>query len=78
MTGKNPISKQFFSKDNVFISFQLTKMRSELAKSIRQAKAAKKIKQYSVDQNGRLTVLTEASSSWTEVPSLDKLNEIIR
>ena len=77
LTGKNPQSKDYFSKDNVYISFQLTKERSTLAKAVREAKGAKNIKQYSIDQNGRITIRTQTSTSWKEVTSLESLKNFV-
>ena len=77
LNGKNPSSKEYFSKDNVYISFQLTKKKSDLAKAVRVAKVARKIKQYSIDQNGRITIRIQDSSAWTEVTSQVHLNDLL-
>ena len=45
-----------FSKDNVFINFQLTKRRGDICKEVRQAKKDNIIKSYEIDTNGRIFV----------------------
>lgn len=50
LTGKG------FSEQNIFINFMLTPRRTEISKQVRQAKKAKLIAKYSVDQNGRIYV----------------------
>ena len=45
-----------FSKDNIFINFQLTKRRGDLAKEVRKAKKDGVIKSYEIDMNGRIFV----------------------
>ena len=45
-----------FSKDNIFINFQLTKRRGDICKEVRQAKIDKIVKNYEIDANGRIFV----------------------
>ena len=45
-----------FSKDNIFINFQLTKQRGEICKEVRRAKKDNVIKSYEIDVNGRIYV----------------------
>ena len=45
-----------FSKDNIFINFQLTKRRGDICKEVRQAKIDKIVKKYEIDANGRIFV----------------------
>ena len=45
-----------FSKDNIFINFQLTKRRGEIAKEVRKAKKDGVVKSYEIDMNGRIFV----------------------
>ena len=45
-----------FSKDNIFLNFQLTKRRGDLAKEVRKAKKDGVIKSYEIDMNGRIFV----------------------
>ena len=45
-----------FSKDNIFINFQLTKVRGEICKEVRRAKKDNRIKSYEIDVNGRIFI----------------------
>ena len=45
-----------FSRDNVFINFQLTKKRGNICKEVRRAKKENLIKNYDIDANGRIFV----------------------
>ena len=45
-----------FSKDNIFINFQLTKRRGEIAKEVRKAKKDGVVKSYEIDMKGRIFV----------------------
>ena len=45
-----------FTRDNVFINFQLTKRRGEICKEVRKAKKDNLIKSYETDVNGRIRV----------------------
>ena len=76
--GKNPTTKKYFSDDNVYVNFQLTKAKGHLSKVVREAKSKKEIKLYSVDQNGRITIKINDSTQWTEVKSSDHLQSLIR
>ena len=51
MSGENN-----FSKDNIFINFQLTKRRGEIAQEVRKAKKDGLVKSYEIDMNGRIFV----------------------
>ena len=64
---------------NVFINYQLTKRRADLAKKVREAKSGGKIEKYSVDQNGKFKVKTKnpADKEWPVVKTVDDLNKII-
>ena len=77
LTGKNSDTNTNFTQDNVYLNFQLTKKRSELLKSVRQAKIENKIKKYGVDQNGRLTVKVKSTARWEEVSSVSALQSAI-
>ena len=45
-----------FSKDNIFLNFQLTKRRGDICKEVRQAKKDNIVKHYEIDANGRIFV----------------------
>ena len=45
-----------FTKDNIFINFQLTKRRGDICKEVRQAKKDNVVKNYEIDANGRIFV----------------------
>ena len=45
-----------FTRENVFINFQLTKKRGEICKEVRRAKKENLIKNYDIDANGRLFI----------------------
>ena len=77
LTGKNSANGQSFTDANVFINFQLTRRRGELAKKVREAKFSKGIIKYGTDQNGRITVRVNATSPWMEVTSIDHLAHLI-
>jgi hypothetical protein len=54
--AKGMLTGKGFSDHNIFINFMLTPRRSEISKQVRQAKKAKLIAKYSVDQNGKFFV----------------------
>ena len=56
-----------FSKDNVFINFQLTKKRGEICKEVRQAKIDGIVKSYEIDANGRIFIRYASSGVKTEI-----------
>ena len=57
------IAENNFSKDNIFINFQLTKMRGEICKEVRRAKKENLIKSYEIDVNGRIYVRENENKS---------------
>jgi hypothetical protein len=77
MTGKNFKTGDYFTDANVFINFQLTKMRGDLAKEVRKAKYSKDIVKYGTDQNGRITVRVNNTSVWAEVTSVSHLRHLV-
>ena len=77
LTGKNNSTGDHFTGANVYINFQLTKRRGDLAKEVRKAKYSKDIVKYGTDQNGRITVRVNATSPWMEVTSIDHLAHLI-
>ena len=77
LTGKHKITKAFFTDDNLYINFQTTKQKGELAKVVRDARKARKIIKYGMDQNARITVKGYAVSEWTEVTSEKQLSDLV-
>ena len=45
-----------FTRDNIFINFQLTQRRGEICKEVRKAKKEGIVKSYEIDANGRIFV----------------------
>ena len=70
LTGRNKETKANFTDKNVFLNFQLTKKRAELAKYVRKAKVDKKIVKYGTDQNGKTTIKVLHNSPWVAVSSV--------
>ena len=77
LTGKNNDTKETFTDANVFLNFQLTKKKSELARLVRVAKSERKIIKYGTDQNGRITIRVDQSCPWVEVRSAAELENYI-
>ena len=78
LTGRNKFTKANFTDDNVFINFQLTNTRNNLAKAIRDAKKSRKVVKYGCDQNGNFTVKFKADSTWQVVGSIQDLEQGIQ
>ena len=72
-TGNN------FDRDlNVFINYQLTNRRADLAKSVRMARKDRKIAKYNIDQNGRIRIKKSADDKdYITVKSNNHLKAII-
>ena len=62
-----------FSKDNVFINFQLTKKRGEICKEVRKAKNDGIVKSYEIDANGRIFIRYVSSGAKTEIFEKDDI-----
>ena len=77
LTGKHKITKANFTKDNLYINFQTTKQKGELSKVVRDARKARKIVKYGMDQNARITVKVTAVSEWVEVTSEQQLLDLV-
>ena len=77
LTGKNNSTGDHFTDANVYINFQLTKRRGDLAKEVRKAKFSKDIVKYGTDQNGRITVRVNNTSVWAEVTSVPHLRHLV-
>ena len=78
-TGKNFDTKQNFTKDNIYINYQLTDKRAKLAMAVRKARTDKHIHKYYITQNGVIKVRRTADKedSYIEVKSEAHLNTII-
>ena len=78
-TGKNSDTKQNFTKDNIYINFQLTDKRAKLAMAVRKARTDKHIHKYYITQNGVIKVRKTADKedSYIEVKSEAHLHTII-
>ena len=77
LTGKHKYTKAFFSKDPIYINFQLTKNNNELMKVVRKAKTDGQIIKYGVDQNARVTVKAKKDSVFETVATVDDLKRIV-
>lgn len=62
---------------NIFINFQLTPRKSELARQIRKAKKEKKIRKFYIDPNGKISVRSSDTSPKTEIKSLSALTAFL-
>ena len=78
-TGKNSDTKQNFTKDNIYINYQLTDKRAKLAMAVRKARTDKHIHKYYITQNGVIKVRKTADreDSYVEVTSEAHLHTII-
>ena len=68
-----------FTRDNIYVNFQLTKKRAQLVQQCRLLvkQEPKPISKYSVNQNGQITVLKEGGSRrWEQVRDLEELARI--
>ena len=70
-TGKNSVSKQNFTRDNVYINYQLTEKRAKLAMLVRKARTDKIIHKYYITENGIIKVKRTADKEdgYVEVKS---------
>ena len=72
MTGNN------FNQENVFINFMLTKKRTEMSKQVRQLRKDSKIKNYSIDQNGKFCIRKIGDDTkFHEVSSIAAIENLI-
>ena len=78
MTGKQN-NGHYFANIPVHINYQLTYLRSELCKKVSQAKRDGNLRKYSVDQNGRMTVLkkNKANNIWYAIKIYSDLSSVI-
>ena len=64
---------------NVFLNFQLTKHRADLAKAVRQAKKDEKIAAYSIDRNGTIKIKKLAGDKeYLTVKSVNNLDSMLQ
>ena len=79
-TGKNSATNQNFSRDNLYINYQLTNKRAKLAMQVRKARSAENIYRYYVNQNGVIKVKKTAATEdkYVEVTSEAHLETIIK
>jgi len=79
LTGRNKETKQNFdSSVALYLNFQLSRSKNQLAKVVRDAKRARRIAKYGIDQNGRVTVKVSVDSpSWVEVHSEEELTGLV-
>jgi hypothetical protein len=88
MTGKRQDSVDYFAKDGVFLNYQLTAERSSTLREVRMARGAGHLHKFSVNQNGRITILAEKPlptqpgeqqqrAVWTEVRSKAHLRQLL-
>ena len=80
-TGKNQSGKMMVNND-IFLSFQLTSRRQVLLRNVVKARKDKHIKNYKVNQNGRIFtakagVLPTDRMPWVEVKDLVELSVVI-
>ena len=76
LQGKNPASGQAFSSAHLYINFQLTPRRSELARLVREKK--RNITNSMVDANGRIRVKIPSDSfKWHEISSKADLEKLL-
>ena len=78
-TGKNSATETNFTRDNVYINYQLTDKRAKLAMAVRKARTNKNIHKYYITQNGVIKVKKSANKedSYIEVKSEAHLIRII-
>merc|ERR1712055_1119619 len=78
-TGKNYSLNENFTKDRVYINYQLTNKRAQLAMAVRKARTDKHIHKYYIDQNGVIKIRKTADKddNYIKVNSLEHLDSMI-
>ena len=66
VSGRRHESRDWFANDGVYLNFQLTEARSKLLNQVRLARKANHLAKFSVNQNGRVTILREKSPRNTQ------------
>ena len=89
LSGHKPNSKEYFENDGVFLNFQITQVKAKVLQQVKLARKLHKDKLYkfSVNQNGRITILKTKTQwevgaqskreKWEEVKDLDHLKELV-
>ena len=75
--GKMPGGEQNFTKDNIFVNYQLTDFRGKLAFQIRNAKKKMRGLKYAINDNGVIKVRKSDNDSWIPVKDQITLEQII-
>ena len=71
-----------FKKSNLYLNFQLTTSRSALVKQAKLARQKQKLFKYSVNENGRITVVKDKPAAgqkarWQTVRTMEELGHIV-
>ena len=89
LSGHKPNSKEYFENDGVFLNFQITQVKAKVLQQVKLARKLHKDKlhKFSVNQNGRITILKTKTQwevgaqskreKWEEVKDLDHLKELV-
>ena len=87
VNGRMKNSQEYFKKDGVFLSYQVTQAKAKLLHQIRLARKQGHISKFSVNENGRVTVRrakttpiatgqTKPKETWETVDSLQRFQEM--
>ena len=66
VSGRRYQSRDYFANNWVYLNFQLTEARSNLLNQVRLARKRNLLAKFSVNQNGRVTILKEKSPRTTQ------------
>lgn len=77
MTGRSREGGDVHNNKNIFLSFQLTKMRAQLSKAVREARWRGQVDRESINPNGEIKVRLAGSGSWTKVKGLHHLMSVL-
>ena len=76
--GKKAGGEENFSKDNIFVNYQLTDSRGNLAYNIRTAKKEGKVHKYAINDNGVIKVRkSERDQQWIPVKNQNELDQLL-
>ena len=71
--------KNMVKEKNVFLNFQLTKYRADLAKAVRQAKKDDRIAAFSIDRNGNIKIKKlAADKEYLKVKSVENMERMLQ
>ena len=86
VSGRKYQSRDYFANNGVYLNFQLTEARSSLLNQVRLARKRNLLAKFSVNQNGRITILREksprttqggqAKEPWVVVKDMDTMKEM--